>query len=444
MILPLLACTCSSPEELVAPPQTELPDVVWVTLDTTRSDRFGVYGSAAGVTPHFDSLSERGLLFEWMLTHVPATLPSHSSMFTGLDPHGHGVPANGYALGEEIETLAERMASLGYDTIAVVAASVLESAMGLDQGFRIYDDELGEEKKRRFEDTADVVNERVWAALEQRDPARPLFLWVHYFDAHAPYEAPEEWHERFVDPDYTPSWGDRPFATGDTAKYTDLSLQDLAWVRNSYTAEVAWQDHNLGLLVSGLEDRGLLDALVVMADHGDLLGDAPDRRFGHANSVSFPVIRVPALLIAPGLDPLVFERPVRNSDMASTLLGALGFELLGPGLDVLASEEQPPIFVEATKPKILGNKAKKQDLWNNQLKKRAVLYQDSYVVVVPTKEGHVTTWHVEPKMRRQLSGDLLTDEARALLEAWDAEAPPYREPDMSPATRKELEALGYF
>ena len=443
MILTLLACMCSSPEELVAPPSTELPDVVWVTLDTTRCDRFGSYG-ASGVTPYFDSLAERGLLFEWMLTHVPATLPAHSSMFTGLDPHGHGVPANGYALEEEFETLAERMTSLGYDTIAVVAASVLESAMGLNQGFRLYDDELGEEKKRRYEDTADVVNERVWAALEQRDPARPLFLWVHYFDAHAPYEAPKEWSERFVDSDYTPSWGDRPFATGDTAKYADLSLEDLAWVRNSYTAEVAWQDHNLGLLVEGLEERGLLDALVIMADHGDLLGDAPDRRFGHASSVSFPVIRVPALLIAPGIGPLVFERPVRSSDMVSTLLGALGYEGMGEGVDVLATDEQFPIFVEATKPKILGQKAKKRGLWNNQLKKRAVLYQDTYVVVVPMKEGNITTWQLDPKMRRELPREPVTGEARSLLEAWDQEAPPYREPDMSPATRKALEALGYF
>ncbi len=443
MILSLLACTCAQPEAVVPPPVEELPDIVWVTLDTTRVDRFGSYGGA-DVTPNFDRLAARGVRFKWLLTHIPATLPAHSSMFTGLDPHAHQVPANGYALAEELETLAERLAGMGYDTIAVVGASVLESAMGLDQGFRIYDDELGDSKKRRFEDRADVVNERVWAALEERDSSRPLFLWVHYFDAHAPYEAPMEWHEQHVDTSYVPSWGAGPFATGDTASFKDLTPEDLAFVRNSYTAEVAWQDHNLGLLIDGLEERDLVEALVVMADHGDLLGDAPDLRFGHAASVSLPVIRVPGMLWAPGLNASVLERPVANSELASTLLARLGWEALGQGEDALTTQARP-IFVEATKPKILGPKAQEQGLWNNLLKKRAVLWNDRYLVYAPQlKNRAARLWALGTEMRETEQDEVLITEGRALLQAWDDQAPGYREPDMNPTTRRALEALGYL
>ena len=442
-LLTLLACKgCDEPEMLAPPPATELPDIVWVTLDTTRADYIGAYGGGDH-TPVFDGLAARGVRFDWMLTHVPATLASHSSMFTGLDTHGHGVPSNGYELDVSNETLAERMASLGYDPIAVIGASVLESAMGLDQGFRVYDDKLGDEKKRRYEDTADVVNQRVWAALEDRDQSRPLFLWVHYFDAHAPYEAPAEWQERYAGTDYTPSWGEGPFESGDTAKYEDLTRNDMAFVRDSYRAEVAWQDHNLGELVAGLEERGLMEALVVMADHGDLMGDPPDLRFGHASTVSFPVSRIPAFLIAPGVEPGVIERGVGSSDMVATLLAALGLETLGTGHDLLATTQQFPVFIEATKPKKLANKAKKAGVWNNLYKRRAVLYEDIYFVNTPSNDGE-QVYAVEPVMRRTPGDKETIEAARDALNAWDEAAPPFREDKMNSATKKALEALGYL
>ena len=437
--LALLACSCSEP--LPPPPEAELPDVVWVTLDTTRADYLGVYGGDP--TPAFDGLAARGVRFDWMISHVPATLSSHSSMFTGMDPHGHGVPMNGYPLSDEAETLAERMQSLGYQTIAVIGASVLESDMGLDQGFGVYDDTLGDKKTRRYEDRADVVNQRVWAALEQRDPERPLFLWVHYFDAHAPYEAPEEWHQKFVDADYTPSWGDKPFATGDTAKFGELTPQDLEYVKDSYRAEVAWQDHNLGQLVEGLEERESMDALVVMADHGDLFGDAPDRRFGHASSVNFAVVRVPALLLAPGLSPAVIQRPTRTSDMATTLLSALGLQGLGDGLDLMTTDEAVPIFVEATKPKKIAKRAREEDLWNNTFKPRAVLYEDLYLVSVPYAKTE-QVYRVGQPMKPTPRKDEVVEEARAALKVWDEAAPPFRDNSMTSETRKALEALGYL
>src|SRR5688572_20630660 len=174
LLLFLVAC---SKTETVAPPPAAKPSILLITLDTTRADRIGA------LTPAINAVAARGRVFRQAYATTPQTLPSHSSMMTGLYPAGHGVHENGRYLGEQHPLVAERLRERGYATAAFVSAFALARRFGLARGFERYDDEFGGEAVER---TAAQTNERVLPFLnEPRD--KPLFLWVHYYDPHHPY-----------------------------------------------------------------------------------------------------------------------------------------------------------------------------------------------------------------------------------------------------------------
>src|SRR5262245_48673043 len=132
LFLGLPALATASPS---APPAAPPPNLVVVTLDTTRADRLGAWGGPAGLTPHPDALAARGIRFATTAAAAPITLPSHATIFTGRFPPRHGVRDNGtFALAASATTLAERLREAGYDTAAVVSAVVLARRHGLDQG----------------------------------------------------------------------------------------------------------------------------------------------------------------------------------------------------------------------------------------------------------------------------------------------------------------------
>ena len=120
---------CGSEE----PTLPRAPNVLVITLDTTRADALGAYGQAQPVSPRIDALAQQGVLFEQALSSSPNTLPSHATLFTGKDPFAHGVRSNlGYRLPDENRTLAERLQEEGWRTGAWIAAPVLTSARRLD------------------------------------------------------------------------------------------------------------------------------------------------------------------------------------------------------------------------------------------------------------------------------------------------------------------------
>jgi arylsulfatase A-like enzyme len=119
-------------------------NLLLVTIDTLRADRLGAYGSRAGLTPTLDALAARGVRFTRTWSHVPITLPAHTSILTGLLPPHHGVRNNGaFRLGEGPATLAEILHGAGYRTGAFVGAFVLDARFGLTRGFDEYDDRYG-------------------------------------------------------------------------------------------------------------------------------------------------------------------------------------------------------------------------------------------------------------------------------------------------------------
>ena len=274
------------------------PHILLVTFDTTRADYVGFASGREGLTPMLDAMAERGAWFSTCLTPQPLTLPSHTSIMTGLYPFSHGVRNNGtYIVPDETVTLAERLQEQGYATHAVVAAFVLDSQFGLDQGFAGYDDDFsGGPKQKMFmfrEIKADVVARKAVRWLEQeRSKEKPFFLWLHFFDPHADYEPPADLAARFPD--------------------------------EPYRGEIAFADRELGRVFASLDDAGLLDeTLIVFAsDHGEGLGEHGETT--HGIFIYESTTRVPMLIAGPGVPPTGrVDALVRTVDIVPTILDLL-------------------------------------------------------------------------------------------------------------------------
>jgi len=269
------------------------PNLLLITLDTTRADRIGCYGDGRAATPNLDRLARQGVRCRLAYTPAPLTLPAHTTLLTGLEPQGHQVRNNGtYALRPEATTLAEVLRRAGYSTAAMIAAFVLERKFGLDQGFDLYDDGLDKPPGKttfRSEIRGDRVLEKFLRWLDGAPPP-PFFCWVHLYDPHAPYDPPAPYSERFA---------------GDP-----------------YRGEIAFSDEIVGRLLNELERRGLAqDTLVVAAgDHGE--GFSEHGESGHGIFCYEESLRVPLIFHGPRIlrGGRVLQGPVGLVDVMPTLL----------------------------------------------------------------------------------------------------------------------------
>jgi choline-sulfatase len=304
VLLALGACGgVRSPAKVASHPGANL---LLITLDTTRADHLGCYGYEAAETPVLDTLADEGILFETCITPTAFTLPSHSSIMTGVYPPFHGVRLNGgAALADTHVTLAERLSAAGYRTGAFIGAFVLDSRWGLDQGFGRYDDhfELGADQRLDLSRVQRPANQVVDAAIEWLDQGGPqsFFAWVHLYDPHTPYEPPEPFRSRFE--------GRGPHAL--------------------YDAEIAFTDSQVGRLLQWLDehDLGRRTLVVIVADHGEGLGSHGEDEHGYF--IYDYAVHVPLLMRMPdrGLAGTRVSAQVRTIDLVPTLSEILG---LGP------------------------------------------------------------------------------------------------------------------
>ncbi|HVS32178.1 MAG TPA: sulfatase-like hydrolase/transferase, partial [Thermoanaerobaculia bacterium] len=244
--------------------------IILISIDTLRSDRLPVYGYRGVATPHIDAFRGDSILYERAYSHCPLTLPSHASMFTGLLPSEHGVRDNiGYRLAGNIPTAAEVLKKSGYATGAAISAFVLRREAGLARGFDFYDDEVEPLGESNVIGRVQRPGNETIAAAEQwleKTSAQPFFLFLHLYDPHTPYEAPQ------------------PF---------------LSQYEDRYDGEIAWVDHLLGKFFESLKRRGLYDRsmIVVTSDHGEGLNDHGEEE--HGIFLYREVLQVPLLLKLP-------------------------------------------------------------------------------------------------------------------------------------------------
>lgn len=293
-----------------APP----PSVILLTLDTTRADALG-----AG-TPVLSALAARGTRWNQAVTPTPLTLPAHASLLTGLLPPEHGLRDNGTAvLPKDVPTLASAFSSRGYATAAFVASRVLDRRFGLARGFGHYDDKAPAEQIGEYgypERNARQMTDAALAWLAKRPAGKPLFLWVHYYDPHAPYGPPG------MDP-----------RAGD---------------RQRYAGEVAYMDREIGRLLAALPAGSLIAAV---GDHGEALGEHGERT--HGIFLYQSTMRVPLILAGPGVPRgKAVAETAPTVRLASTLLRLSGAPATGFGepLPGLGGKPAGPVYLESRFP----------------------------------------------------------------------------------------------
>ncbi len=306
-------------------------NVLLITLDTTRADHLGCYGYEAADTPTLDGLAGEGILFADAVTAYPMTLPSHASILTGLYPPNHGVRDNGeYRLSDEHTTLAEVLQGQGYETAAFISAFVLDARYGLDQGFDTFDGSVDPTTSVVLTDhinerSATRVTDAFLEWLHGRDHAPPFFAWVHYFDPHQPYRAPEPYSSHFP--------------------------------RRPYDAEMAYMDSQIARLLRGVEEEGLKEKtlFIVVGDHGEGLGDHKEST--HGVFIYGSVMRVPLIVSCPGLfrgPHVVDDAVVSTVDVFPTVVELLGLALAPPGdgISLLAAHQHRDraVYMECVTP----------------------------------------------------------------------------------------------
>jgi choline-sulfatase len=313
IILALLSATCREA------PRRPL-NLLLITLDTFRADRVGP------ATPALARLGREGIRFDSADSPVPLTLPAHASLLSGLLPLHHGLRNNGVgAFPKGPDTLATLLARSGYRTGAFVGSFILDHRFALDRGFERYDDEIvrnASDSSGTFdaERRGGEVVDRALAWLRQND-TRPFFVWVHLYDAHAPYAPPPPYPQ-------------------------------------TYDGEVAYVDAQVSRLLSAVDRAGTI--IVVAGDHGESLGEHGE--LTHGLLLYEPTLHVPMIVAAPSLAPRVIHAAVSTIDLAPTAASLAGvpFPKAVDGRDLAADlragrEPKPaPIYAETQYPATFG------------------------------------------------------------------------------------------
>ncbi len=302
-VVSLAALGCSSWRE--APPPSAKASaarsLLIITIDTLRADRVGAYGYRAARTPTIDRLANEGVKFDPAYATAPITLTSHASLMTGRYPAGHGARHNGVRLDPKVTTIADMLQSAGFTTGAFVGAFPLDKRFGLNKGFQTYGDRMprGADGRIANERPGRMVADEAIAWLD-RNRDNPFFLWVHFFEPHAPYGDPRD---------------KRPAS----ARYDD---------------EVAEADTQAGRVLGALGAARDSTLIVLAADHGEAFGEHGE--IGHSLFLYDTTLRVPLIFAGPGVGR---GRTMRASaslvSVAPTvmqLLGVSGFDADGAGL----------------------------------------------------------------------------------------------------------------
>lgn len=308
------------------------PNVLLITLDTTRADRIGAYGYTLADTPALDRLAREGVRFDDATSQSPLTAPAHAALLTGQYPGRLGIRNNASSpIPDSAVTLAESLRGAGYRTGAFIGAFVVDRAYGFAQGFDVFDAAFAgfrQEIKGQVQRPAKEVVDPALAFIASAPASAPFFAWVHLYDPHTPYEPP---------PPYNVKFGKRP-----------------------YDGEIAYADAQLGRIVSALRASGALDRTIVaiVGDHGEALGDHGEE--DHGIFLYEAVTRVPWIMRLPNGERAgsVVAEQVRQVDLTPTILDLAGAgsnartdgESIAALMRGTARRDPPPSYTETWYP----------------------------------------------------------------------------------------------
>jgi arylsulfatase A-like enzyme len=467
----------------LAAAKPDAPDVVLVVLDTVRAQSTSAYGYPRPTTPTLEQLGKEGALFLDATSPSTWSLPSHGSLFTGWFPSAHRTDSDHRHLDATPPTLADVLAHAGYETRCFTANPHISDGFGLTRGFRHSDRAYLEGSGgRSFNFAYRVLDlfgisaqdkgggevaehvERWMAARPKDDP--PTFVFVNFLEAHFPYhQVPSEFLAKFstrprselrsVSLEAFGAQFGRTLSPAEVAAATPPSV-------DMYDAGVLYSDHLLSRVVEAIRKSGRLDRtiLVVLADHGELVGE--HGKFGHGMALYEPGIRVPLVIRYP---PRVsagarVAQPVSTLGVFATILDLVGIQ---PPVPVHVGSLLPaitggdaglPIIVERSASDFVSGES--SDILANP-DRRYRTYRSGTLKVVQTSKGDTYLFDLaaDPHEDHDVAASRPADLARvkAELVAWaeklhlpaiDAAGggpPPATELD--PATRERLKALGY-
>jgi len=323
------------------------PNILVVTLDTTRADRFGAYGNKTVDTRHFDAVASAGALWTNASAVAAVTGPSHAAMFSGAGPWDNGVLLNGIPIPPDRPLISEILHDHGWRTGGFVSSYVLDGEKGFARGFEVYDDDFSwlkgasdltgfqlgamvqrhlhpeDDLDRRGGDTVDAA--LAWIGGQQG----AWYAWVHLFDAHGPYEPPPPFDTMYYSGDRSDPANTSMAPVKNVAAYLEASLEgitDLNYVYAQYDGEISYADQQLGRLLDAVDTRNTL--VVVIADHGEHLGEH-DVWFNHGDDVYESAVHVPFAMRWPGRVPegARIETPFEGTDLAPTILDVVGVDI---------------------------------------------------------------------------------------------------------------------
>jgi len=321
-------------------PDRAAPNVLLITLDTTRADRLGAYGYALDTSPSIDALARKGVVFERAIAAASVTAPSHASIFTSKYTREHSVGwMNGTTRLDRQISMAELFASAGYATGGFVGNLLLQRRLGFDRGFQTYDDDLPVQEVNRhvFERKAEQTTRKAMAWLAAQGQ-RPVFLWVHLQDPHGPYTPPAAYAERLTvpaRPDEKPlPFIDTEFGLSGIPPYQQVDGQHLpSEYESRYAREILYADHWVGELLAAFEaksaQQGRERMVLLTSDHGESMGEGY-RYFVHGHTTTPEVAHVPMILVAPGIPPGRRDGVVNHVDIMPTLLELAGIDSPNP------------------------------------------------------------------------------------------------------------------
>jgi tetratricopeptide (TPR) repeat protein len=402
--LALVACERPAPPQQAPQAPAAPRRVLLVTLDTTRADRLGCYGWKAARTPFLDELAAHGVRYTMARCAAPITLPSHATILSGVLPCAHGVRDNGLFVLDGAATLLSEVAKeRGFATGAFVGSFILDGRYGLAQGFDVYHgpppSRLGLQRDV-IERPASAVVDDALGWLEKLDRGASLFLWVHFYDPHAPHAG-------------------------------------------SYDDEIATCDAQLARLRRRLDELGFGEGLleVVTADHGEGLGEHGEET--HGVLLHDATMRVPLLLRGGGLpNGRVVETPVSHVQIAPTVLGWLALsraalpEAIAPPLPLAEGGDEAPALLETLLPLDLHRWAPLHGIALKGMKLVRGRYDELFDVAADPGET---------KDLAKEQPDLVAKLARAMDAAFAAQPklPAPHDAALSAAERARLRSLGY-
>lgn len=445
--------------------QPDGPNVLLITVDTLRADHLSAYGYRQIRTPGIDRLATEGALITQHYTATSWTLPTLTSLHTGIYPDVHGQIAADLRLDDGLTTLAEVFREGGYLTAGFVTNAYLLQQLGLNRGFDIYvhagdhgsDPTFGGLLLYRFWRPREVVRHAAEAVTDRairflrRHGEQRWFAWIHYIDPHLPYG---DWYT----PDLPDYGRDLQATRGKTVTNIDAYLKhgripeadDLRHLNAAYDAEIIYTDRQIDRLLAALDDLGLTENTIVVltADHGEEFWEHGS--LFHGYTLYDEVVRAPLLIRGPGRIAAGLRLPLLSGtvDVGPTLLewaglpkpkGFIGRSLAG-GL-----RGETPAAPAAT----LAMLAK------HGRKLRAVRTED-FTLIIDEQSGATELYSradLAQKVNLAVTQPETAVRLREIMTRWEAEAQTYRAAllsgrdnriELDAGVKQDLRGLGYI